>query len=401
MKCPEAAACMHRYLDGELSNAEESEFLQHINDCSDCYEEFDLLKRLSNDLYQLPEVTPRFNLVDSILPRLEAIEQTRDLAIQGELTLESSRDKEMTSVAQRSQKRVVARWQRFGAMGGAVAAAIMIIGFFMLQHEPKQFPSADKPTTASYDTNALEKKGSAYDLAANPSSPQSAPPAKVDESSGGSSTATSILEDSLFVAKEEKSIPEGKSRSSSSEQKVEEPKTYASSSPTTKSKVPATENKGTTGYTRNSDNTRNTDNKSTAPVTTPKKDINPDASDSLTTMGVTGTGVTADTAPEMLRPETSITTPLNPDSLQSITSQKSLANEWTSTDGLYTVILDKNQVKLFRNGPQDPTLISEQVLDGSWVQGTWSDDSKTFIYKTSSQDKINEHSIKADEIEVK
>lgn len=82
MNCQEVIELMHRDLDKDL-NSEESERLhEHVQSCSDCAAMHERLKRLSNDLVQLPKVEPPYSIVDSIMPELDRIDQQRQQASQ-------------------------------------------------------------------------------------------------------------------------------------------------------------------------------------------------------------------------------------------------------------------------------------------------------------------------------
>ncbi|MEI0738159.1 zf-HC2 domain-containing protein [Paenibacillus sp. JTLBN-2024] len=77
MKCPEVVEWMHRYLDYDLSEEETVQLYEHLKHCPECTETFRMLKSLSRDLEDLPKVTPKFSIVDAIMPQLEAIDQAR------------------------------------------------------------------------------------------------------------------------------------------------------------------------------------------------------------------------------------------------------------------------------------------------------------------------------------
>ena len=77
MNCPEAVEWMHRYIDHDLNQEERFLLFEHIRTCDECAEKFELLNRLSAQLEDLPDVTPKYSLVDAILPQLEVIDQAR------------------------------------------------------------------------------------------------------------------------------------------------------------------------------------------------------------------------------------------------------------------------------------------------------------------------------------
>lgn len=77
MKCEEVVEWMHRYLDHDLGEAETAQMLQHVAKCPECAENFSLLRALSRELEELPQVSPKFSLVDAIMPQLDAIDEAR------------------------------------------------------------------------------------------------------------------------------------------------------------------------------------------------------------------------------------------------------------------------------------------------------------------------------------
>ncbi|WP_036737205.1 anti-sigma factor family protein, partial [Paenibacillus zanthoxyli] len=77
MNCAEVMEWMHRYLDHDLSRDESLEMFRHIDGCPSCAELFERLNALSSELEQLPDISPPFSLVDSIMPKLEAIDRER------------------------------------------------------------------------------------------------------------------------------------------------------------------------------------------------------------------------------------------------------------------------------------------------------------------------------------
>lgn len=70
MDCEHMLDLMQRYVDMDLSMEEEQQLHDHMNHCSQCATAFARLKALSDALDQLPKVTPKYSIVDAILPKL-------------------------------------------------------------------------------------------------------------------------------------------------------------------------------------------------------------------------------------------------------------------------------------------------------------------------------------------
>ncbi|HEY8529598.1 MAG TPA: zf-HC2 domain-containing protein [Paenibacillaceae bacterium] len=73
MKCEEVMELMQRELDRDLNDLEKARMRQHLAECPECAELFARLKRLSEELEQLPRVVPPYSLVDAILPKLDQL----------------------------------------------------------------------------------------------------------------------------------------------------------------------------------------------------------------------------------------------------------------------------------------------------------------------------------------
>lgn len=112
MKCQEVMELMQRDLDRDLEESEQESLYAHTQHCPDCAAMFEKLKKLSDDLENLPKVTPPFSIVDSIMPRLEQLEQDH------------------MAVSNRRNRRFA--WRTFS---GVVAAGI-VLALFVFNNEP-------------------------------------------------------------------------------------------------------------------------------------------------------------------------------------------------------------------------------------------------------------------------
>ncbi|MFD0672134.1 zf-HC2 domain-containing protein [Cohnella sp. GCM10027633] len=77
MNCQEVMELMQRHIDGDLNQQETSLMTDHVGRCPECAAMLDRLRRLSNELAQLPRVMPRFSLVDAIMPELNKLDEER------------------------------------------------------------------------------------------------------------------------------------------------------------------------------------------------------------------------------------------------------------------------------------------------------------------------------------
>jgi len=78
MNCHEVMELMQRQLDEELTEAERELWTAHSKQCPDCTEKLELLKLVSLELTSLPKVTPRFSLVDAIMPELDRLDSLKE-----------------------------------------------------------------------------------------------------------------------------------------------------------------------------------------------------------------------------------------------------------------------------------------------------------------------------------
>jgi hypothetical protein len=84
-RCPGRTETIHRYLDQDLSLAEEEALLAHLQGCSACQETLVTLQGLFTDLASWEEIEPPFNLAPQIMAQLPAPRQQRKLV--GQLLL--------------------------------------------------------------------------------------------------------------------------------------------------------------------------------------------------------------------------------------------------------------------------------------------------------------------------
>jgi len=107
MICTEVGELMQRQLDHDLDEKELTLLMTHLSECIACKDLFERLTLLSGSLEQLPRVTPSINIVDSILPELDAI------------------DRQRSSVKNKRYSRM--RWMTTAASVAAAAAVVFIM----------------------------------------------------------------------------------------------------------------------------------------------------------------------------------------------------------------------------------------------------------------------------------
>lgn len=120
MNCHEVMELMQRQLDEELSEAERELWTAHSRQCPDCTEKLELLKLVSLELTSLPKVTPRYSLVDAIMPELDRLDSLK----QQESVPPISDKNEVVPI---KPKRSKFSWKAFS---GVVAAAA-VCGIFI------------------------------------------------------------------------------------------------------------------------------------------------------------------------------------------------------------------------------------------------------------------------------
>lgn len=129
MTCQEMMELMQRDLDQDLTADELAIMLDHLDQCPDCADLYTRLQLLSNELAQLPRVTPPYSIVDAILPQLEGMEpevgSNAGLAAASEQSVPAG-----GKVVPLSPRRGLFSWKIFSG----VAAAGIVLGMFLFNH---------------------------------------------------------------------------------------------------------------------------------------------------------------------------------------------------------------------------------------------------------------------------
>jgi hypothetical protein len=129
---------MQRDLDGDLSPEEQMQLHSCLNTDPDLQLMYGRLKKVSDQLEQLPPVTPAFSIVDSILPQLDVIPR-EPVATSAAVELPRL---EVKKEAPRAESR---KWKKLpvwmARAGSGLAAACLLLGlFFMVNGSSKNEP---------------------------------------------------------------------------------------------------------------------------------------------------------------------------------------------------------------------------------------------------------------------
>lgn len=408
MKCEEVVEWMHRYLDHDLGEAETAQMLQHVAKCPECAENFSLLRALSRELEELPQVSPKFSLVDAIMPQLDAIDEARKE--------QSSTIQEMNPVPaafenlQRSSERKTKQKQKWlnsmaGRMSMGAAAAAVVLGFAIWGYQPEQIENADSMMLSSgatqesgnVDQNALSKNIENYDP----------------------STSSQPSSNDVFVSESNASSTEGDNPGSETMpeedggDQVQEPEVQTDPTP----QQPATEstpapNKGTQDHSssspstdsqksevQNQDAEQRNQESGTAPTSSAdgeedganepgdadeksftSQTITPNTNEDAPVEGdvVPDSGTGADTSggnKGFAGPDQGMATTAAP-------------KEWKSPDGSYVVMLLGDQISIYSKPANEPdvlNLVEQRNIEGTLKSASWSKDGTLFNYETDKE----------------
>lgn len=392
MKCPEAVEWMHRYLDGDLNEEEVTLLKEHLRSCEDCAGAYDVLKRLSDNLYQLPDVTPKFSIVDSILPRLDEIDRAR--AEEGSaLEVTGSEAPTMKSIPSRVKREKPAPfWRSRSArpVAGGVAAAAVILGFFIYQYQPKTIPNAEiAPAPASSEFGMKSEAQSQDTNASGAASPDTASSFSVENPDGRLKKETTADP----ADSGSKTDSERKGTTSSSTDNVPEDNKSSNTPSSDKDGLSASTTPGNAPSQSSGKSGKPEKSEKVAEPNVGKPAGNSSGSSADSKDGASQDQKKSGITSNKTNPETS----LNPD--KSIMGITSFAPIQLSPDGKFTAEVNQDQLKIYANNGSDRTLLTEITLNGDWVKGEWSEDSKIFSYQTSEQDTVQDYTYKVDQSE--
>jgi hypothetical protein len=129
---------MQRDLDDDLSPDEQMHLHSYIQSDPELQLMYGRLKRVSEQLEQLPPVTPAFSIVDSILPQLE-VDARQSAASSAPNDLPRLEVKKEAATAETRKWKRLPLWM--ARAGSGVAAACLLLGlFFMVNGSSKDDP---------------------------------------------------------------------------------------------------------------------------------------------------------------------------------------------------------------------------------------------------------------------
>ncbi|MEX2461776.1 MAG: zf-HC2 domain-containing protein [Paenibacillaceae bacterium] len=144
MNCEQIMDEMQRYVDEDLTQAEQDSLMAHIKQCPDCAASFEQLQRLSAQLRLLPKVSPPFSIVDSILPKLAELDAEQAVIRAAYLPTGPHTKKPLFS------------WK----IGAGFIAAAVIFSLVLVNLEPSSQNDASEMMNKSLDTNITSSVGS-------------------------------------------------------------------------------------------------------------------------------------------------------------------------------------------------------------------------------------------------
>jgi anti-sigma factor RsiW len=155
MNCEQRMDDMQRFVDNDLTYAEQENLMAHIKQCPDCAASFEQLQRLSAELSLLPMVTPPFSIVDSIMPKLAELD-AQQAAIQVSYL----------STA-KLQKKSYLPWK----IGGGLVAAAVIFGLIINMQPNTKFDASGMLGATSQKSAAVADTGKSLEGIIAPEAP--------------------------------------------------------------------------------------------------------------------------------------------------------------------------------------------------------------------------------------
>ncbi|MDQ0173428.1 zf-HC2 domain-containing protein [Paenibacillus tundrae] len=406
MKCDEVVEWMHRYLDHDLGEVETEQLLQHVAKCPECAENFSLLRALSRELEDLPQVTPKFSLVDAIMPQLDAIDEAR--------REQSSTMQEMSPVPaafenlqRSSERKVKPSWfnSMVGRMSMGAAAAVLVLGVAIWGYTPEKIENAESMMGAgsaqesgNEDQNALRMEISNEDSTAPTEGDNSTmsglskdQPDRQPDTQESISTVNPEENESEKVQEtqpQEDVTP--KQPSADAEAKVDAPKETPSASTPSENQgnanqVEPDQQKSVDPGSADAPQGRSDDGAGTEPETGESEsfstqDVVPHVNNDEPATGMVAPN--ADQSPEqttdgnngLVAPDRGFAAAVTPP-----------ATEWKSPNGSYLVIQIGNQLSIYSKSASDSdvlNLVEQRDLEGTLKSASWSKDSTVFNYET-------------------
>ncbi|NMO94864.1 zf-HC2 domain-containing protein [Paenibacillus lemnae] len=388
---------MQRYLDQDLTPDETAQLYKHIAVCAECAEHFQMIKLLSRDLEDLPPVTMPFSLVDSILPQLDAIDRARD-----ERLAEAARKPAEMIPEPRRTPRSSGWWGTIaGRTAIGAAAAAVVLGAAIFSYEPKQLSDAEIPyqseqsnMTANSSIAESETEMQQEDVPdANSTVPEEQQPlmkeeGSADQAEGGTEVLPDTPPETPVESRQEtpketreSAAPDGQESSNErSTTKTAPSQDSKSSGETEKPQVKPDKSKSA-AQSEPSSETNN--NPQEAPSGSDPEAALPPAEDS--TAADAEVGNKSDEPPAAEDPSMNDEPAVEAEENFIFGMASMLAPlQWDAPDGLHRAQLEGDQLVLYQvpKSEDPPAVIQSLPLQGEWITGQWSEDSKTFTYWT-------------------
>lgn len=405
MICQEVEKRMHRYIDHDLTEQEKEQLFFHMKTCKSCSEKFEILQKLSDNLERLPDVIPPFSLVDRIMPQLDEIEKGRKE--QGS-TIQEMKKEESILPLSASAKSKPQRFMRtrLGRVLIGTAAAAVVLGVAVYQFQPEQLNQADidnhymdsdetdtYSVTGSGGRNQQEENTTAPERAEDisdatkPSEADVPVESKANVKSDQPTVANEMEQDKPSAAKtpdsnqieSKSSVIEDTPKESTSD-KIEKPNSSANKgqtstlSPDKKDTTTNPVEKSGVNPNQSSDKGKTLDKEKITPENPDEQSILPGEDN--------GTSGTASEPSVSSVPSSAISIlSLDEDSFPSL--ERSVSPRWLSPDGQYLADYKDNKLSIFRldgTKKDQKTLLQEIEVKGTYVKGSWSEDSLTYNY---------------------
>ncbi|MWV45326.1 hypothetical protein GRF59_17025 [Paenibacillus sp. HJL G12] len=373
MKCPEVVEWMHRYLDYDLSEEETVQLYDHLKQCPECAETFRMLKSLSRDLEDLPQVTPKFSIVDAIMPQLDAIDQARQ---EKSASLEEP-PAEMVPVPARPVRTSKFRNSVAGRTAMGAVAAVIILGVAIYSYTPKHLSTAEEPAFKAEKTVA-DTAASSSEATNGSGGVEQNVEQKSSESIIGESNQQDMADGASLKTGNEELTPQNHSSDAATKQQPAKPTEQPASKP---------EDKAVTRSTA-SESTKQAPDQGKSDTGTPAKTSSTDQTDPADSgnsqdKAAADNSNTTETPPS--DPKKSDQDPALKDDFQSmgITTLKPNPLQLNSPDGKYAATVDENKLTIYSVSDKDGQKTAVKTIDlpGTWVSGVWSADSTVFTYQ--------------------
>ncbi|MEC0166829.1 anti-sigma factor family protein [Paenibacillus graminis] len=367
MKCAEVMEWMHRYLDHDLSQEEMIEMFRHIDNCPSCADVYDRLSTLSRQLEQLPDVKPPFSLVDSIMPRLDEL----DRGVQ-EPVMTSTDESNVVPLSRKSSHGKPPKGSSMAARTGIGAVAAAIILLIAIFNMPESMPAADvdQALNQSADTGSSLQKS----IVSTEPSQEAGQEGSADSADGAAGTTgqDNTGQDNMFSAS-------GNNPSGGAEERVAPSKAPVQDAPAV---APST--------TKKPDTMKRQTEKPDKAAATPAARENANNS-SPDTSGDTSAQDSAPKKGKMEAGDTNSSNDIQPSpselGIMNMMPAMVAASPSTSPDGRFDAELAGQQLVIYSipagASRDDRTALTSLPLEGEWVSGEWSEDSREFTYVTT------------------